>query len=145
MNRRSLLSTAGMALALAACAELPKVPVEVTVAIPEELKPVIEDVTAIVAKVESLGSSIPAVVTGLVDKAKGYIASLKAGLGDSKTIIKEIVAVVGGVAEKLPAPYGTIALAIETLLPVIGSAAGFRMAARRPTGMSAAQARMVLR
>lgn len=141
MNRRDIITTAGLAF-LAACSELPKLPVEVK--IPEELKPIIDDVTAIVSKVESLGGSLPTTVAGLIDKAKEYVASLKAGTGDSKGVVKSIVSVVGSIAELLPPPYGTIALAIETLLPVIGGFAGMRMAARRPTGMSPAQARHVL-
>lgn len=41
--------------------------------------------------------------------------------------------------------YGLIASAIETLLPLMGGVVGLKMAARRSTGMSPAQARMVLR
>lgn len=145
MNRRHLLTTAA-ALTLTACAgELPTLPVAVTVALPPEIKAVIDDATAIVAKVESLGTSVKDTAGSLIEKVKTGIAALTSGTGDTKTVVGMIVSALTSVATLLPQPYGTIALAIETLLPVIGGAVGMRMAARRPTGMSPAQARLILR
>jgi hypothetical protein len=141
LSRRELIVFAG-ATGLAGCSgQMPKIPVSVT--LPPEVQTVVDDATAIIRKVESLGN-ISAVVTGLIDKAKGFVASLTSGVADHAGIVSQLVNVVTGIAEKIAPSHGVIATAIETLLPLIGSVAGLRMAARRPTGMSPAQARAVL-
>lgn len=153
MNRRNVLSFAGVAigLGLAGCGgvttNLPTLPVDVNVNLPPEIKSIVDDASAAIAKVESLGGGIGATVSAEIDKAKGLLAALKGAASsvDVKAIVSGLVSTLGTVAGLLPPPYGTIALAIETLLPIMGGAVGLRMAARRPTGMSPAQARAILR
>lgn len=151
MNRRDILRTSGL-MAVAALAsgcgangKLPELPVNIGVNLPPEIKEVIDDATAALAKVESLGANITTKVGGLIEQGKGLVSQLSTGKGDTKSIVSGIVSTLGSVATFLPPPYGTIALAIETLLPIIGGVVGMKMAARRPTGMSPATARAVLR
>lgn len=157
MYRRQLLRSAGvfalggLAAACGANSKLPELPVAVTVALPPEIKEIIDDATAAIAKVESLGAAVSDTVKADIEKAKGYVSSLigvgatGAGSSTTKTVVSGIVSALGSVATLLPPPYGTIALAIETLLPIIGNKIGMRMMARRPTGMTPATARAVLR
>lgn len=144
MKRRNLISMLGVSVALSACGGVAVPPVNISVSLPPEVQSIIDDATAIINKVSPIAGSIPQIV-GWIEKAKGYIDSLKAGASDAKSLVSGIVMALGSVAEALPAPYGTIASAIETLLPLMGGVVGLRMAARRPTGMTPAQARMVLR
>lgn len=144
MNRRNLLGMFGSGVALAALAgcggTLGKIGVDVK--LPDSLQAVVDDATAIVNKVKGIGS-----VAGLVDDAKALIDKLKAGAtaDAAKSIVTSLVSVLGSMATKLPGAWGVVASAVETLLPEIGSAVGLRMMARRPTGMSPAYARAVLR
>lgn len=145
MDRRNLLTMFGMGVALTACAggKLPELPVNVGITLPPEIKAIIDDAQIIVAKVESISHSVPN-ITGLIDKAKGAISDLTSGKGDAKGIVSGLVSVLGTVAGLIPPPYNMIAMAVETLLPVIGSLAGMKMAARRPTGMTPEMARKIL-
>lgn len=140
-NRRELLA-GSVALALAACTETPTIPAAVSNALPADVQSAVGDIGSIISKVESLGSSIPATVSNAIDKAKGLVSSITPA--NATDAIKQIVPVIGAIATLLPPPYGTIALAIETLLPGIASVAGAVFSRRAATGMSAAQARALL-
>jgi hypothetical protein len=143
MKRRDLLlSTAGLAFLAGCGGTLPTIPINIGVKLPPGIQAVIDDATAAVTKVESLG--LGGSIGELISKVKSEITALTSGTGDTKVIISGIVSALGTIATLLPPPYGTIALAIETLLPIIGGLIGTSMAARRPTGMSPTQARMIL-
>lgn len=144
MNRRNLLGLFGSGVAIAAlsgCGALGKIGVDVK--LPDSLQAVVDDATAIVNKVKG---AVPS-VSGLVTDAEALIAKLKSGAtaDAAKSIVTSLVSVLGSMATKLPGAWGLVASAVETLLPEIGSAVGLRMMARRPTGMTPAHARAVLR
>lgn len=144
MKRRNLISMLGVGAALTACGGLKVPPVNISVSLPPEIQSIVDDATAIINKVTPIASAVPQVL-GWVEKAKEYVGLLSSGASDAKSVISGLVMALGSVAGMLPAPYGLIANAIETLLPLMGGVVGLRMAAHRPTGMSPAQARMVLR
>lgn len=142
MERRNIIIVASIGAALAGCGGM-KLP-DINVTLPPEIQSIIDDATAIVGKVTPLINAAPQIASW-IDTAKGYIDALKTGAGDVKTFVSGLVSSLGSVAGGLPSNFGTIASAIETLLPLMGGFVGMRMAARRPTGMSPAQARAVLR
>lgn len=144
MKRRNLISMLGVGVALSACGGVKVPPVNISVTLPPEIQSIVDDATAIINKVAPIVGAVPQIVAW-IERAKQYVDSLKAGASDVQSLVSGIVMALGSVAEALPAPYGTIASAIETLLPLMGGVVGLKMAARRPTGMTAAQARAVLR
>lgn len=149
MNRRNLLGMTAIGLGLAACqgASLPTLPVAVKIDIPQELL----DGIAAITKLDGIQSLLPASVVSFIDKGKEIVAAITGAvsLDGMKTAGASLVSVLEQVVKFLPSSgtIGTIATAIQTLLPLIGQAVGLvsMFAARRPTGMSVAQARMVLR
>src|ERR1700687_2015391 len=97
MNRRNiLLSTASLAFLASCGGTLPTLPINMGVKLPPEVQVVIDDATAIVTKVESLG--IGTSVSGLISKVKSDVAALTSGTGDTKVIISGIVSALGTVA-----------------------------------------------
>lgn len=150
MNRRDILFSGAGLLALYGCGgTLPALPVNIK--LPPELTAILDDANSIVGKVESLKGSLPASVTGLIDKAKTLVASLSTAtsVDAAKPTVSSFLSVADDIAALMPksGTLGTVAKAIQTLLPIIGEAAkiGLMFAARRPTGMPPEQARMVLR
>lgn len=140
MNRRDMITLLGTGAVLAGCGGVPSIAITLSPGI----QSIIDDASAIIGKVTPVVGAVPQ-IAGWISTAMGYVDALKTGAGDTKSVVGSLVSVLGSVAGLLPPPYGTIALAIETLLPVMGGVIGMRMAARRPTGMSPAQARAILR
>ncbi len=149
ITRRHLLQNVPLfatAAALAACDTVPTIPVLVGVTLPPAIQAIVDDANLVIGKVKSLGINTGN-IGSLIAQAEAEVAKLVSGVQglDTKTIVSTIVSVLGSVASLLPPPYGTIALAIETLLPIIGGFLGLRTARTAPTGMSPAQARAILR
>lgn len=150
MKRRDLLSMAGMGLALAACAPgatLPALPVNVK--IPDNLSTLIDDATSAYTKLSSI--SLPASVSGLLTKLKGAVSSIASSstVELAKSYVADFSATWAQLKQFVPSTgtAGKIATAVETVLPVMLKVAGLvsMFAAERPTGMSVAQARALLR
>ena len=148
IDRRHILLAGIGGSVLAACSSLPKLPVDIK--LPPELTAILDDANSIVSKVESLKGSLPTSVTGLLDKAKTLIASLSTTttVDAAKPTVSSFVSVADDIAALMPktGTLGTVAKAIQTLLPIITDVAkiGHLFAARRPTGMPVAQARAIL-
>lgn len=154
LTRRDLFGTSAAiigGIGLAACGgtsgtpSIPTIPIKIE--IPEELK----DALAAVAKLDSLRSLLPASVGVWIDRAKDLAEKIVNAVSSDNlmSLGGQLVALLGSLTEYLPktGTTGTVVMAIETLLPLIGQAVGLRsrMAARRPTGMSVQQARAILR
>lgn len=148
MNRREAISLGGFlacgAISITACGG---VPVDLKITIPDELK----DAIAAITKLDSLRNLLPGSVGDLIDRGKQLVATITGAvsLDTLKSAGGSLVALLGTLTEYLPktGTVGNIVTAIETLLPLMAQSVGLgaRMAARRSTGMSVAQARAILR
>jgi hypothetical protein len=149
LSRRRALVLAGAALplALAACGGT-LAPVITAPPGPTPLAPptgglsgFIAEAGALLAKVESVRSYLPAAAQNLLDTGKSLLATVTStqAVGTAKTLVTTLASL----ATLLPPPYDLIGLAVKTLLPLIGGIIGLRMAAV-PTGMTEAQARAII-
>jgi len=131
MLRRQLLQSAGTLAVLAGCG----IPVKVD--LPPEVQESVNDVLAIIKKVEPIAAQVGE-VAAVVTKTKEMVnAVTSANAGSVLSQVSEWMAPLVNLVK----PYsGTVSTAIATLLPLIG---GKRVTAR--TGMTPAMARQVLR
>lgn len=141
MNRRKLLSCAGMLALLAGCGGqsvsdvIGKIPVEIK--LPPELQESVNDVLAIIEKIKPIAQQAGE-VSAIITKAKemvGAITNTNAG-----SILSQVSEWMSPLVSLVKPYSGVVSTAIATLLPLIG---GKRVTAR--TGMSPMQARMILR
>lgn len=102
----------------------------------------IDDAGGILAKADSIRQALSADAQALIDKGKALLDSFKtSGAMDTATTL---ISTIASLATFLPPPYGTIALAIKTLVPVMAGAIGMRTAAMARTGLTVAQAREII-
>lgn len=150
LTRRRLLRLCGTALplALAACGGS----LQPVITAPPATTPApaptgglagfIAEAGALLDKVETVRASLPAAAQSLLDTGKQLLASVTSAqsMADAKTLVSTLASL----STLLPPPYDLIGLAVQTLLPLIGGLVGLQMAAR-PTGMTEAQARAIIR
>lgn len=129
MKRRDLLLTILTSLGIAACGGTRTT---IQSDLPPETNALIRDATAVIDKVKTL--PIPA-ISDWVGKATFLINTVKNS--PTAPAIKELTHAMLEIATLLPAPYGTIALAIETLF-------GTRGGRTTRVGMTPDEARRIL-
>lgn len=136
-NRREVIVWFS-ALAVAGCSELPKVPVAVSVELPQEVSEIIADAKAIVDQGKKLIHD-PKVV-GLVTEVENSVSALKSGKGGSvKSVVASLTLALGAIGMLLPPPYN---VAAGVLVAVAKAYVGQKISGR--LAMSPEMARRVL-
>lgn len=142
LSRRRVMVLGGSTLALAGCGTSPTAVITAASGAIAGVDQVIADGGDILSKVDTIRQALTSDAQSLLDKGKALLTSLTASksTGDGQSLVSTLA----GLATLLPPPYGTIALAVKTLVPIMGNALGLRLAAT-PTGLTEAQARAIIR
>lgn len=148
-RRALMLGASALPLILAACGTPAPVitgapPVTTPPATPAPtggLSGFIAEAQAILDKIDSVRTNLPAAAQSLLQTGKDLLATVTSA--QSMDTAKTLVTTLASLATLLPPPYDLIGLAVQTLLPLVGGLIGLRLAAR-PTGMTEAQARAII-